>query len=67
MRRSYVLADFVALYRGRTVAEAELIAVSAESSLVRKFFAELLGESEHRPNDTCGEKPARVLEPVRHE
>jgi hypothetical protein len=61
------LADFVALYHGRTVAEAELVAVSAEGSLVRKFFAELLGESEHRPEDTCRGKPARVLEAVRDE
>jgi hypothetical protein len=61
------LADFVALYRGRTVAEAELVAVSAESSLVRKFFAELLGESERQPKDTCSEKPARVLKAVRDE
>jgi hypothetical protein len=61
------LADFVALYRGRTVADAELVAVSAESSIVRKFFAELLGELEHQPKDTCSEKPARVLEVVRDE
>jgi hypothetical protein len=61
------LADFVALYRGRTVADAELVAVSAESSIVRKFFAELLGEWEHQPKDTCSGKPARVLEVVRDE
>jgi hypothetical protein len=40
------LADFVALYRGRTVAEAELIAVSAEPRLVRRFFSALLGDLE---------------------
>jgi hypothetical protein len=40
------LSDFVALYRGRTVSEAELVAVSAEPRLVRRFFAELLGENE---------------------
>jgi len=40
------LADFVALYRGRTVAEAELIAVSAEPRLVRRFFSGLLGDLE---------------------
>lgn len=45
--RRMKLADFVALYRGRTVAEAELVAVTAESSLVQRFFAELLGVSEH--------------------
>ena len=40
------MADFVALYRGRTVAEAELIAVSAEPRLVRRFFSALLGDLE---------------------
>ena len=40
------MADFVALYRGRTVAEAELIAVSAEPDLVRRFFSALLGDLE---------------------
>jgi hypothetical protein len=65
--RRLELADFVALYRGRTVAEAELVAVSAESSLVRKFCAELLDEREREPEDTRGEQPARVLEAVRDE
>jgi hypothetical protein len=67
MRRLQDLAHFIALYRGRTVAEAELIAVSAESSLVQKFFRELTSELEHQPKDTCGERPARVLEAVRDE
>ena len=40
------MSDFVALYRGRTVSEAELVAVSAEPRLVQRFFAELLGENE---------------------
>ena len=45
------MSDFVALYRGRTVSEAELIAVSAEQRLVSRFFTELLGgqASEHEP------------------
>jgi hypothetical protein len=38
------LTDFVALYRGRTVSEAELVAVSAEPRLVGRFVAELLQE-----------------------
>ena len=63
--RRIKLADFVALYRGRTVAEAELVAVTAESSLVRQLFAELLGELEHQPEDICSERRARVLEAVR--
>ena len=46
MRRLETLVDFVALYRGRTVSESEIVAVSAEPRLVRRFFAELLGEYE---------------------
>jgi len=61
------LADFVALYRGKTVSEAELVAVSAESSLVQIFFAELLGESEHQSKNTSSEMPAKVLKAVRDE
>jgi hypothetical protein len=44
--RRLSLADFVALYRGRTVSEAEIVALSAEPRLVRRFIAELLVESE---------------------
>jgi hypothetical protein len=42
------MSDFVALYRGRTVSDAQLVAVSAEPGLVRRFFAELLGDQEVR-------------------
>lgn len=38
------MSQFVALYRGRTVSEAELVAVSAEPRLVRRFVEELLGK-----------------------
>jgi hypothetical protein len=38
------LTTFVALYRGRTISEAELVAVSAEPHLVGRFFTELLQE-----------------------
>jgi hypothetical protein len=61
------VTDFVALYRGRTVADAELVAVSAESSLVRKLFAELLGDSEREPNSIYSEMPAKDLQAVRDE
>lgn len=60
------MADFVALYRGRTVAEAELVAVSAEQRLVRRFFAELLGESEDEP-EAEGSNQSPILEVVRDE
>jgi hypothetical protein len=35
------LADFVALYRGRTVSEAELVAICADPRIVRRLFEEL--------------------------
>jgi hypothetical protein len=60
------LSDFVALYRGRTVSEAELVAVSAEPRLVGRFFAELLGENEK--SETSGEKArTATLELLRSE
>ncbi len=61
------MVDFVALYRGRTVSEAELIAVSAEEKLVRRFFAELLGEPSRREKLDYAEGRAAVLEAVRDE
>jgi hypothetical protein len=60
------LTDFVALYRGRTVAEAELIAVSAEERLVRRFFVELLGGSDEK-QDGDAETPPACIELVRNE
>jgi hypothetical protein len=38
------MSELVALYRGRTVSEAEPVAVSAEPRLVRRFVEELLGK-----------------------
>jgi hypothetical protein len=38
------VSEFVALYRGRTVSEAQLVAVSAEPRLVRRFVEELLSK-----------------------
>jgi hypothetical protein len=40
------MSEFVALYRGRTVSDARLVAVSAEPKLVRRFFAELLEDND---------------------
>ena len=61
------MTDFVAVYRGRTVSEAELLAVSAEPRLVRRFFSELLGEPEADPDQRAedSERPTRGLEVVR--
>jgi hypothetical protein len=38
------VAEFIGLYRGRTVSDAELVAICAEPRIVSKFFAELVGE-----------------------
>jgi hypothetical protein len=62
------LTEFLALYRGRTVSEAELIAICADERIVRKFFAELAarpaeddgrGKTRGRVADlSCGEPKA---------
>lgn len=38
------MADFIGLYRGKTVSDAELVAICAEPRIVRLFTDELLGE-----------------------
>jgi hypothetical protein len=59
------LTDFLALYRGRTVSEAELVAVSAEPHLVRRFFLEMLGKPEAEQETEDSDQQARALEVVR--
>ena len=61
------MSDFIALYRGRTVAEAELVAVSAEPRLVRQFLAELLGKVENPPSTEDLEHAPLALGVVREE
>ena len=62
------MTDFIALYRGQTVSDAELIAVSAEPHLVRHLFAELLGEHlKEEEKDNAHRKRAATLEAVRDE
>jgi hypothetical protein len=39
------MTEFIALYRGRTVSDAQLVALSAQPAVVRKFFDELLGQA----------------------
>lgn len=50
-----MLAEFVALYRGRTVMDADLVAVTAEPRIVRKFFAEMIGEGSDTTELETGE------------
>jgi len=49
------VAEFLALYRGRTVSEAELVAICADERIVRKFFEELAAE----PAEEGGRKNPR--------
>lgn len=43
--------DFIALYRGQTVAEARLLALSADPEIVGRFVRELAGESDERDDE----------------
>lgn len=61
------MTDFVALYRGRTVSEAELIAVSAEPRLVSRFFAELLQERVGECEESDKENRPAVVKLARRE
>jgi hypothetical protein len=46
-----VQTDFIALYRGQTVAEARLLALSADPEIVGRFVRELAGESDERDDE----------------
>jgi hypothetical protein len=39
------MTDILALYRGQTVAEARLVAVTVDRDVVRRFAKELVGEA----------------------
>ena len=56
------MADFVALYRGRTVSEAELVTISAKPQLVEQFFTELLAGSQPKAEVKDDKHRAPVLE-----
>lgn len=57
--------NFIALYRGRTVAESYLVAVTAEPEIVARFVREITGEAENpgRPEeqDNLPSKPFGVV------
>jgi hypothetical protein len=55
------LATFIAVYRGKTVGEAEIIAVSADPHLVAQVTAQML---EIVP-DASGEEPDPALTALR--
>ena len=58
--------DFIALYRGRTIAEARLVAVTAEPEVVARVWRELAGvpEKVNQPEKRNG-SPSRPLQVVR--
>lgn len=45
------MPNFLALYRGRTIAEAKLIAVSADPHIVKSFAAQLLKSETQNSDD----------------
>jgi hypothetical protein len=61
MRKVRVLTDFVALYRGRTVSEAVLVAVSAEPQLVSRFVSELLVDHTRESEESDKEGRTKVV------
>jgi hypothetical protein len=50
------LTNFIALYRGPSVAEARLIAVSSEPEIVGRFLRELAGVEASEERDASGER-----------
>ncbi len=54
--------DFIALYRGQTVAEARLIALSADPEIVGRFTHELIGDD--AKEDCSGSKAPLHLIPA---
>jgi hypothetical protein len=56
------VTEFIALYRGRSVAEARLIAVSSEPEIVSRFFRALGGEEDSETQDEIAErKPLYIV------
>ncbi len=57
------MTNFIALYRGPSVAEARLIAVSSEPEIVTRFLRELAGADDTEEQDKIAE--SRSLHIVR--
>ncbi len=53
--------DFVALYRGPTVSEARLMAVTAEPEVVRQVIRALVGEEPDREREDDVPEPPEWL------
>ena len=57
--------EFIAIYKGTTVSDAELVAICAEPRIVRKFLEELAGRPAE--DDRRGNPHGRVAELRRDE
>ena len=57
------MMNFIALYRGPTVSEARLIAVTSEPRVVGRFVRELIGEADNAENqdERAERQPLHVL------
>jgi hypothetical protein len=54
------LAEFIAIYKGRTISDAELVAICADERIVSKFFEELVARPAE--DDGRGNPRGRVAE-----
>ncbi len=64
------MTNFLALYRGESIAAARIVAVSAEPRLVRDFATQMLNEFKEEPDSAHAELEngrRRALELVRTE
>lgn len=59
-----MITNFIALYRGETVASATIIAVSADANLVADFAARML---HHQEDETEGDSVVRSLDDGRRQ
>ena len=56
------MTNFIALYRGPTVTEARLIALSSDPEIVDRFMCELAGPDEAVERGTSAERePLRIV------
>ena len=53
--------DFLALYRGQTVSEARLVAVTADPVLVTRFIRNLTGEDAEEEPAIGSSHPLRLV------
>ena len=57
------MTNFIALYRGESVAAARLIAVTSEPQIVERFLQQLAGTTDsEEPNAATGYEPLRVVQ-----